>query len=111
MPYFGDETNFRGVEGIRFGDLDLQHVGAALVRRVRRTGDFSAQFRKRLIDQFHFDVTAGHLIIHGEGAQMMRGIFLNYQNNTVRESVPISICWVIEIILEQTPHALVRTLQ
>lgn len=49
------------IEGICLGHLDLQDELAALVGRVRRTGDLAAQLRPTVIDQFDFDGTLDDL--------------------------------------------------
>ena len=50
MPYFGDESNFWGIEGVGFGDLYLQDESSALVRRVRRSDDLAAQLGEGVTD-------------------------------------------------------------
>jgi len=61
-------SNLWRVEWICFRNLDVKYVGGALVRRVRRASDLTAQFRETLALQLQFYVTFGNLLNHHDSS-------------------------------------------
>lgn len=78
------------IEGICLGHLDLQDELAALVGRVRRTGDLAAQLRPTVIDQFDFDGTLDDLFREGLQAKLTNqwGQCLHFTKKTEPISAP-----------------------